>query len=177
MARKTKRSWLEEGVRALAELGADRLTIDVLTGRMGVTKGSFYHHFASHDAFVEALLTFWEEEGALSIMQYLDRYPTPAEKLTRLLEITTASHYAEEAAFRAWALQNAQVKAVQMRIDAERLIYLKTLCRALIAAPAPADHMAELLYLTYVGGQQIALEPSAVQALYQEIIRLYLEAN
>lgn len=177
MARKSKRDWLEEGVRALAEFGADHLTIDALTGRMGVTKGSFYHHFASYEAFVEALLAFWEEEGALNIIQYLERYPTPADKLTRLLEITTASYYAEEVAFRAWALRDERVKAMQTRLDAARVAYLKALCRALVAAPDRADRMAELLYLTYVGGQHIALEPSAIQTLYREIIQLYTETN
>lgn len=175
MARKSKRDWLEEGVRALAELGADHLTIDALTQRLGVTKGSFYHHFASHEAFVDALLTYWEDEGALNIIEYLKRYTTPQDKLDRLLEITTASHYDQEIALRAWALHAPQVKAVQMRIDAARIAYLQALCRELITPPDRADRMAELLYLTYVSGQQLALTPVAVQTLYREIVQLYVE--
>ncbi len=43
MTTTTKRKWLEEGLSLLAESGA--LTIEKLTSRLGVTKGSFYHYF------------------------------------------------------------------------------------------------------------------------------------
>jgi len=177
MARKSKRDWLLEGVQMIAALGADHLTIDALTQRMGVTKGSFYHHFANYDAFIEAILAFWEEEGALNIIQHLEKLPTAHERLVRLLDITTADPYAEEIAFRAWALQNPLVKVVQTRIDEERIGYVQSLCHEIIHDSERANRMAQLLYLTYVGGQQIGLDRQAIQTLYREIMQLYMEST
>lgn len=177
MARKSKRDWLDAGLQVLTELGTEHLTIETLTQKMGVTKGSFYHHFVNYDAFVESLLTYWETEGALNIIAALEHYPTAREKLERLLEITTAGRYAEEIALRAWALRNARVKEVLTRIDRQRLDYLITLCRALIPDAERAAAAAHLFYLTYVGGQQIGLDRAFIKHLYQTIDQLLLETS
>ncbi len=177
MARKSKRDWLDAGLQVLTELGTEHLTIETLTQRMGVTKGSFYHHFSNYDAFVEALLTYWETEGALNIIAALEQHPTTREKLNRLLDITTAGRYTEEIVLRAWALRNARVKEVMTRIDRQRIDYLISLCRALIPDVERADHAAHLFYLTYVGGQQIGLLPSEIQRLYRVIQQQLMETN
>lgn len=93
----------------------------------------------------------------------------------KLLEITTAEPYVAEIAFRAWALRDPRAKAVQARIDRGRIEYVKSLCRQLVSEPERADHAAILLYTTYVGGQQIGLDPSAIRALYREIVQAILE--
>src|SRR5579884_2605293 len=59
MARANRTAYLECALDVLAESGADGLTIAELCGRLGVTKGSFYHHFAGMGEFVTALLAFW----------------------------------------------------------------------------------------------------------------------
>jgi len=41
MALLTRRRWLEEGLALLEEAGAEALTIESLTSRLGVTKGPF----------------------------------------------------------------------------------------------------------------------------------------
>lgn len=176
MARKSKRDWLQAGLQVLTELGTEHLTIETLTQKMGVTKGSFYHHFANYDAFVESLLAYWETEGALDIIAALERYPSPREKLDRLLAITVNDGYAEEIALRAWALRNARVKEVLTRIDRQRLDYLISLCRALTPNMERAEEAAHLFYVAYVGGQQIGLLPAEIQRLYRAIQQQFMEA-
>ena len=41
----TRREWLDAGLELLADEGAPAVTIERLTGKLGVTKGSYYHHF------------------------------------------------------------------------------------------------------------------------------------
>ena len=64
--RKSKQDWLEVGLKTLGEFGENGLTIERLTGTLGVTKGSFYHHFRNVEDFREQLIAFWAD-------QYLSR--------------------------------------------------------------------------------------------------------
>src|SRR3989442_14439608 len=53
--------YLAAGLDLLADGGGSAVTIAALCGRLGVAKGSFYHHFHSVPLFHEALLAFWED--------------------------------------------------------------------------------------------------------------------
>jgi AcrR family transcriptional regulator len=173
MARRSKRDWLMEGAAALAEQGAAALTIDGLTARLGVTKGSFYHHFGSLQGYIDALLEFYESEGTLNVIAITEAEPDARAKLRRLLEITTEGPLHLEVAFRAWALQNAPAREVQARIDAQRIMYLVDLCAEVTGEVSKAEALAQLLYMIYVGSQQVIppLEPDMVQRLYREALR------
>jgi AcrR family transcriptional regulator len=175
MARTSKQDWLMEGAKALAEQGASALTIDGLTARLGVTKGSFYHHFGSQQGYIDALLEFYESEGTLNVIAVTDAEPDARAKLRRLLEITTEGPLHLEVAFRAWALQNAQAREVQARIDAQRIAYLVDLCADVTGSASQAESLAQLLYMIYIGSQQVIppLEPAAVQRLYRDALRPY----
>ena len=87
MSQLKREDWLERGLNLLAEEGSEALTIDSLCQRFGVTKGSFYHHFGSKDAFglvvldrymhiqLDALAK-WADDDALSTTDKLTRYFT-----------------------------------------------------------------------------------------------------
>ena len=174
MPQKTKRDWLEAGLHILGELGANGLTIDELTRRLGVTKGSFYHHFEHYQEYKEHLLAFFEEEGTLQIIQLMEQESTPARKLARLLEVTTRAAPDREVALRAWALLDTQVRGYQERIDQRRLAYLADLFSALTQDAAQGVLLARLFYALYVGSQHIVppLQGEALKQLYQELQRL-----
>jgi len=63
----TRTSWLDEGLAVLAELGAAALRTDRLAGRLGRSKGAFYHHFAGLSGYRLDLLDHYER-------QYTTRY-------------------------------------------------------------------------------------------------------
>jgi AcrR family transcriptional regulator len=178
MPRLSQDDWLNEGLRVLAAEGADKLTIDVLTRRLGVTKGSFYHHFSHHQDFVQQLLLFLEQEGTLRIIQLTEMETSPHDKLVRLLELTTAEppeFETLEIAFRGWALHYPPAREVQTRIDAERYAYTRQLCADLLGNIAQGERMARLLFTAYVGSRQVfpPLSFHALLELYAEIFRLY----
>jgi AcrR family transcriptional regulator len=164
----TRRRWLKEGLALLEEAGAEALTIESLTNRLGVTKGSFYHHFANYQDFKERLLEFWEEEGTLRIIQWAEQEASPPEKLARVMQASLHPSRLD-VALRAWALQDEQVRVHQQRIDQERLAYFEALVFATRADHLYAQQMARILYSIYVGSQHIIppIEGEDLSAVYQ----------
>jgi AcrR family transcriptional regulator len=172
VAQLSRRRWLEEGLAVLEEAGAEALTIESLTNRLGVTKGSFYHHFTNYQDFKQRLLSFWEEEGTLRIIHRAEeREASPAEKLTWVLQASfRPSHlHRLDVAMRAWALQDDQVRVHQQRIDQQRLAYLEALAKASTEDPLYARQQARAFYCLYVGSQHIIppIQGEDLNALYQ----------
>ena len=168
MALLTRRRWLEEGLALLEEAGAEALTIESLTNRLGVTKGSFYHHFANYQDFQERLLEFWEEEGTLRIIQWAEQEASPPDKLARVMQASLHPSRLD-VALRAWALQDEQVQVHQQRIDQQRLAYLEAVVFATRADRLYAQQLARVLYSLYVGSQHIIppIQGEDLSALYQ----------
>jgi len=168
MALLTRRRWLEEGLALLEEAGAEALTIESLTSRLGVTKGSFYHHFANYQDFQERLLEFWEEEGTLRIIQWAEQEASPSEKLARVMQASLHPSRLD-VALRAWALQDEQVRVHQQRIDQQRLAYLEELAYANTADRLYARQIAQVFYSIYVGSQHIIppIQGEDLRPLYQ----------
>ena len=170
MIRRSKRDWLTEALMILAEVGAQDLTIELLTERLGVTKGSFYHHFGSFAGFKAALLDYFETEGTLQIIHLTENEASAQDKLQRLLDITASFSSQMEVAMRAWALQDEMVRSYQQRIDARRMAYLQELFYSLTGDATLAHQRAQLLYVIYIGSQQL-MPP--IQG--EDLIRHYAE--
>ena len=168
MAQLSKRRWLKEGLDLLEEAGAEALTIESLTSRLHVTKGSFYHHFTNYQDFQESLLSFWEEEGTLHIIQLAEQEASPAEKLDRVLQASLQPSRLD-VALRAWAWQDERVRVHQQRIDQLRLTYLGEVAYAQTADRLSARQLARVFYSLYVGSQHIIppIQGEDLRALYQ----------
>jgi len=164
-----RRDWLDVGLRVLAEEGAPALTVERLSGRLGVTKGSFYHHFKGMGGFKADLLAHFEAAGTTG---YVERAGGSArERLELLVDRARADEEDRppvEPALRAWAMQDADVRAVQERVDRARIDHLARLWSEL----GPAEQalpMARLLYLVVVGADHVLppLGPAALREVYQ----------
>jgi AcrR family transcriptional regulator len=173
MAITVRRDWLEEGMAILEKSGAEALTIETLTNRLSVTKGSFYHHFKNYQDFKENLLAFYEEERTLQIIRLAERETSPQAKLERVMRATLQPSQLE-VVMRAWALQDVLVRGHQQRIDQRRLTYLEELISARISDHSHAARMARLFYSIYIGSQHIVppVQGTDLAHLYQEALPL-----
>lgn len=172
---KTKRDWLQAGLEIMAQDGARALTIEKLTSGLAVTKGSFYHHFSSFADYKSALLQFFEDEATSHIIELTEQQRTPVDKLRFLLNLTTTGSPDLEIAIRAWSLQDEQVRTLQVRIDARRIEYVRSLCRHIAPDEENALLMAQFAYVILVGSSQLQppLSPTVLRQLFAEYLRLY----
>ncbi|MGL5817384.1 MAG: TetR/AcrR family transcriptional regulator [Phycicoccus sp.] len=155
MSRHSRQTWVDAALGALAEGGAEQLRVEPLAARLGVTKGSFYHHFTDRRALHLAMLDSWEERGTSRIIDDVDATsPDPRERLSRLAHRTLASHRRDDAiesALRAWAQVDTTIAAALARVDTRRLDYTTALLVATGMTTAAAERRAGYFYRILIG--------------------------
>ena len=125
--RLSREDWLKLGLRRLAVGGPVELSIDRLCVQAGRTKGSFYHHFKDHDAFVNALLEYWRELFTEQVIDGLREIDDPAARRKALSSMASDLDFSIERAVRAWSMVDERAARVQRRVDSRRLVYLRDL--------------------------------------------------
>ena len=175
MVRKTKQDWLVAGLTQLGSTGSPDLTIDQLTDYLGVTKGSFYHHFKNYQDYVEQMLTFWGEHYTAEVIRFAETTSAPLSIIDNLIKNLLTRTSDPEAAIRAWALQDEAVRAHVLEIDQQRSAYLQQLFLAVTADENQARLMTNLLATMLIGCYSILprLTNEEVEQLYFEFKRLY----
>ena len=73
--------WEQQALVLIAEKGIRAVAIESLAKRMGVTKGSFYWHFANRDALLEQSLLRWEKHDESNLQVSLGEISDPRERL------------------------------------------------------------------------------------------------
>ncbi|GAA3097037.1 TetR/AcrR family transcriptional regulator [Streptosporangium carneum] len=173
----TEQDWLDEGLAILAVQGVPALTIELLCERLGLTKGSFYHHFRGMPAYRAALLEHFERRFTTEFIEAVESAaPAPATvRLERLLDLVAGSgdSPALEVAVRAWAQQDDLARAVQERVDRRRIDYLSALWEQ--RGGQEPRNMALLLYLVLIGAGHLvpALTVKELREVYDLALRPY----
>ncbi|WP_375500857.1 TetR/AcrR family transcriptional regulator [uncultured Jatrophihabitans sp.] len=180
MDRLSVEDYYRAALDVLGESGSEALTINALCERLQVTKGSFYHHFGSMPAFVDALLLFWESESTERLTAIAKAQPDATLRIATLLEFTVSLPHASEAAIRAWARSNAEVNAVTVRVDRRRERHVTDAVVALGLDRTAARLLARMTINLLVGAQQRE-QPVDVKRLrqtFEELRKLiFLEAD
>src|SRR5258708_7678611 len=83
--RLSRDDWTAAALDAIAEGGLAAVAVEPLAVRLGVTKGSFYAHFASRDELIEAVLARWEESHSRTGLLRFSEIADPAERLRQVL--------------------------------------------------------------------------------------------
>ena len=128
------------------------MTVEGLARHLGVTKGSFYWHFADRTALVVSALDLWEQLGTLDIIERLQRVRDPKARL-RALFATAFGDLVDgpvDAALVA-RIDDPVVGPVVRRVTAARVAFLEEVYRELDLSPTRAAARARIAYSTYVG--------------------------
>lgn len=151
--RLTRDDWLAAALKALAEHGPDGLKPERLARALGVSRGSFYWHFADVQAFHHAIFERWERAAVDSPLdRSISHDGQSAEAaLRRLIEIAfTAPPALERALFR-WALNYPLAAAAISKVNARRLAVLEAMFVATGGARDAMATNAKISYWAYLG--------------------------
>jgi AcrR family transcriptional regulator len=124
-----REAWLRTALEVLARQGQAKLRVGALAGQLGVTKGSFYHHFENREDFVQSLLAYWSSAFTDKVIAEVSaRERSPEERLLyvmRMIEREGLDRY--DISFRSWAAQDPSVAKGVRKVDLERYRFIRSL--------------------------------------------------
>lgn len=148
-------TFFASAMELLSGPGLPALRIGRLCREVGVTSGSFYHHFSNWDAFVAALLEHWAGEEVDRILELVRREPDPVERVQVVKRLALTVPHGAETAIRRWAGTDAVVAAAQQRVDDRRREALREVLAPLVDDETLVATLAEVGLSLLVGHQQL----------------------
>lgn len=168
------KDWLDLGLEGLAEAGPAGVTIEALCRRGGKTKGSFYAHFVTSEAYLTALAEHWHATYTRRLVEAADTGEQPDVRLSLLDQMALRLDSRVEQGMRRLAANDTAVMRVCTEVDRERIAYLAGLHRASGRFDDKNAHtLARLEYAAFVGFQQI--DTGAGSAGAAESYQLFLK--
>jgi AcrR family transcriptional regulator len=185
-AQLSAQDWTNAALRALADGGVAAVRVDVLARSLGVTRGSFYWHFADRDALLQVALEQWEQTVTAQVIERMENVGDPAARFEQLVR----------AAFGAEAIPGLQpaimahakhpiVEPVLRRVTARRIDFIAEIYQDLGLTPAAARRRAIIAYATYLGWLDLRRGPADIipevgpgpdsTATIDEVMRIMLD--
>lgn len=151
--------WQLAALDALSEGGLQSIAIEMLAKGLGVTKGSFYWHFASRDALIQSALELWESQEQEQVFGKLDSLPNAQARLKALVSLVASELKAHKIYSELLkAIDHPLVKPVLERVAKRRLDYLTASFRQAGLPRVQALNRARLTYASYVGFLQLNMQ-------------------
>lgn len=170
--------WLHEGLQVLAEAGATALTIESLSARLGLSKGSFYHHFNGMPDYRRALLEYFEKRENREFIERAHA-ATAAPGEARLRRIVADVVSAEggrprlESAVRSWAADDPVAREYLGRIDRARVDFAQAEFEAMNLEEQAAADFAQIAHLMSIGAAATVppQPPSEIARLWDRLLQ------
>lgn len=154
--------WINTGLQVLNTQGYSEMSIVKLSAKLGVTRGSFYHHFKSFDVYIDELIANWEERIVnQGFDQTLTTPADPQQEFKNLITYVTSLSDKLDLVFRQWAPSNAHVKGHMERLDKKRLSRLEDVFVRLSKDETEGKMLAQISFYAYIGSLHTYPYPSA----------------
>ena len=154
--------------------GFTALKAEPLAKAMGVSRGSFYWHFADIAAFHAAILARWHEVAAEQIIANVVAASKDENPLALLLRRVFGERLTLESAVRTWASVDPAARAAVQAIDRRRLSYVESLLTQSGLSTDAARARAQILYWAFLGFalSDQPLPKARQQAVLDELVRI-----
>jgi AcrR family transcriptional regulator len=149
--------WLNAGLEALRKGGVGAVRVERLADDVGVTKGSFYHHFRDRGALLEEVLEYWAREMTDAEFERIQTLRGGlAPRLVALAEDVLEKGMGRyDPAVRAWAREDRKVAAAVALVDRRRIKALAAFFEEGGFAAAEARVRARTFYTFLLGEPQV----------------------
>lgn len=145
-------AWVQAALGIIADRGVDGIRVDSLARELGVTKGSFYHHFEDRQALLSAVMNYWRRQATTAIIATLeDRHEQASVRLQKLMRLPYSGRRSQrdnmlDLSMRLWSRHDPTVNAALEEIDALRLRFIAGLLEENGVASKEARARAIILY-------------------------------
>jgi AcrR family transcriptional regulator len=153
--------WTAAALAVLSDSGIEAVQITALTRRLGVTRGSFYWHFASRAALLDALLGAWRARNTGVMVGALDGAPTLDEAILALFAVWVDHRRFDprlDQAVRDWARRSEPVRAAVRAEDAARVRAIAAVYERHGYDPTEAFIRARVIYFTQISYHALHME-------------------
>jgi AcrR family transcriptional regulator len=155
-------SWVEAGLRALAEGGPNAVRVEVLAQSLGVSKGGFYGQFTDRRELLTEMLNTWESTVLHQVIAEVESGGGDARsKLWRLFAIASAGGeelLKIELAVRDWARRDRNVATRLRRVDEQRMDYMRALFGEFCSDDGEVEARCLLTFTLFIGIHFVAVD-------------------
>lgn len=152
----TADDWATAALDAIAQRGIEGLAVEPIARALGVTKGSFYWHFANRAALLRRTLELWEEQETDDVFRQAAQETDPRRRIERLITgANTSRHASRIHQALSSASQNPQIAGCLHRASERGVGFLVDCYQALGLSKHDARLWARMAYSVYLGALQI----------------------
>jgi AcrR family transcriptional regulator len=125
--RLTRSCWQKAALELLQNEGINAVTVDTLATQLGITRGSFYHHFKDRHDLAREMLTYWKQKWTVELRDDVDALGLDGlQSLTALANLITHRKAADyDTAVRAWAIHDDMARETVAESDKIRLDFIR----------------------------------------------------
>lgn len=152
----TAEDWAAAALDAIAEGGIEAVAVEPLARRLGVTKGSFYWHFANRKALLQAALDLWETRETTDIVRQVEHIADPRRRLQQVFRVANSGfRNGRLTGIFAASSSDSMIGPVVERVAKKRLEFLTDCYAALGFDSEHARRWAMFAYSTFMGTLQL----------------------
>ncbi len=146
--------WLQQALELFVDEGINAVRITRLAEELGVTRGSFYWHFANREELIDALVSFWKDKNTAAFTGAVSRAETLDDGILQLFETcvdTTQFDSRLDLALREWARRSTSIRASIDTEDKARIDALQDFFTRFGYGMPEALIRARVLYYSQIG--------------------------
>ena len=168
----SREDWIELGSRELSMKGAEGIKLEAICASANLTRGSFYHHFDDHEAFLIGVAEHWVQAQTTAVAAGIDPNASPDEQGNALNQAAMQIDYRLELGIRELARRLASINGIVKKADAVRVEVLGHLYQERYGLNQnDAEELAFLEYATFSG--IILLNPGIPLKRQQSLAKRY----
>jgi AcrR family transcriptional regulator len=177
-SRRSPQDFFSVAFELLEAEGFLAVTAAGLSDRVGVSRGSFYHHFSSIDDFVDRLLEHWELRYTTNPVASVAATEGDEGRREEQLRFAQLLPHGAEAGIRVWGGVNSRVAAAQQRVDGIRRSSTAEHLRQLGLSNQDATDYADLAVASLIGMELLDRPANVTQILrVLEIVQTAIDSR